>query len=378
MGRMTELAKLQLQGAGHGPTHAIYLAGETVSEALESVRVTHMADGGGSAGEFEMFGDFTDYANAPINLWLGYGDFQNLYFSGRLRRPTYSAKTGISKFTAFGPFKLMAEQQLNSDETFQGRTLGFVIYDLAARCRYNPGDIEIINGDKYVVPPGKRFPFHNSCGSVAKDILGEAEYVGADVLGGKRLFRPRPDPGIDADYKTLWEPEEFEAGAFSADYENETIYARVEVSRKDQDGTTIFRESRDVDPKGRFKPFNNIVYSVTDFPGTKVEAKYKAEELAQRLRVGSQPFNFDMPMNPELELFGGFMVQDLAWDGFKREQTLTTYACTIDGEIVLDYTPGQGSSKVSGTAFIRDEETEYIPRLDAADRRRSSVVGVDA
>lgn len=376
MGRMTELAKENLQGAGRGPTHTLYIGGEDVSQDLKSVRVTHRAEGGGSGGEFTLFGDYAEYSNAPVRLWLGYGDYQELYFAGDFRRPAYRTTTGKSEATAFGPFKLMAEQQLNTDETYQGRTLGFLIYDLANRCSYGPGQIEVISGDKFVVPPGKRFLFYNSCGSVAKDILSEAEYVGADVVGGKRLFRPRPVPGANVGYDTLWSPDDYAPGAFTADYEETKIYSRVEVSRKDQGGNTIFRESRDVDPRNKFNPRRNEVFSITDFPGTKSEALYKAEEIAQKLRIGEQPFEFQMPMNSEVELYGGFMLEEEAWDQHKGVIRRTLYSCTIDGDIVLDYSPGSGSSKVSGSSYEISREEERVDTPNYG-RRYSSVVGVD-
>lgn len=375
MGYMTEQAKRQFQGAGQGPTHELFVGGEQITEDLKSVRVTHQGDGGGSAAEFTLFGDYSDYASAPVSLWLGYGDELNLYFKGRFRRPSYKSTTGKSSGAAYGPYKLMAEQQLNTNETYQGRTLGYVIYDLANRCSYGPGEVEIINGDIYRVPAGKRFQFHNSCGSVAADLLSEAEFVGADVVGGKRLFRPRPRPGANTSYDELWEPGDYAREAFDADYEESRMYRRVEVSRTNERGVPLFRESRDVDNRTLFIPRANEVYPITDFPGTQGEARNKAEEVAQHLRDGEQPFTFSMPMNPELELFRGFMLITEEQDKRKGATIRRTFSCTVDDQIVLDYSPGAGSSEASGTCFEIDREEIKAEIPFNMSKRYSSVVG---
>lgn len=353
----TDISKMPDRDASLAANHKLTIAGENWSSSLISARVTYTTDVGGSGLELEVMGSLEEYQDAPIRFSLGYGDRLVEYFVGRIYMPRDDDIQNKATATAFGPFRIMADQQLGTNETFVGRSLEWVIMELSRRAEHAPGEIVVINGRKYNVLPGESFAFDSQMSDVVNTICEKAEFVGIDQIGGRRVFMPRPRPGSNAQYKTTYTPGDYIA--FSIDPKDEMSYFKVLVYRNGVGATPAVKAERRIDNTGRFQPPKNRWYVVSDFAGTQDEAKEECYRLAVNLREKEKSFSMDMFFNPDLHLYDGFRSVRTKFNNDDKQAT-KTYSCTIDDSISVDYSPGTPAiMTVSGSCYeIKRERIE--------------------
>lgn len=350
---LSEISKLPRKGAEYAPTHRLWIGGENFTENLRTADVAYTSDGGGSGTQMQLRADLQDYDNAPIVLSLGYGDEFVPYFTGRVQRPQYFPRLDYTALNAFGPYKLMADQMLDVEsKTYDGFTLRDALDDLIRRAAYKRGEVEVRGGGEFTIEGGDTFVWNNSLGEIASSLCDKAQYIGMDQPVGKRLFRKRPRPGVTGTFKESYSPNEYRVDAFTLSPATEVTYAKVVVQRVAKDGTELGLYEQKVGKRQNFLPPAKRIYPVTEFMGSAADAQQEARETARWLRLGDYGFNFEIPMNPTIELFDTLQVKAAHRD------LLYTFKGVVSGDIGVTYqaatrdAPGVANMTLSGDAII--------------------------
>lgn len=339
----TKIAQRADRGPEESLSHELWISGRNYSESLISATVTYTTDVGGSGLEFSAMTDLEDFEDERMRLELGYGDKKVPYFTGKLTNAKDGEKSGIATAQGFGPFRLMAENDIGRSETFTNRTLENVVMDLSRRAGHGGGEIEIRGGRSYRVPPGEQFLFDTKCLDVMNTLLEKAEFVASDLPGGKRLVMPKPKPGANTGFDALYTPDNYTA--LTVDPTHAVTYHSVVVYRMGENNTPVVYAERDcvkTAPKGRR-------YIVSDFPGTQTEAEQKAYELAILLRAGERTFSMTTFFNPDINLWDGFKAVRL-----KKKQGKWwryVYNCQVDSSISMSYAPGSNMMELQGSCY---------------------------
>lgn len=349
MGKITQLAQKKDRSSEESSRHKLTVAGKDMTHRLIDASITYTSDIGGSGSELTVLGSLTQYRDAPIALHVGYGEHMVPYFVGRLQTPKSDELLQTSTAAAYGPFKLMSDQVLGSDEDFQGKTLEWVIMELAWRAGHSAGEIEVRGGRRYRVPAGEPFSFDQTMNDVLGTLLDKANFVAYDHPGGKRIFRPRPTPGTIRPPRARYNPDHYIS--MSVDPTNEFSYSKVVVYRRSETGTgySVYAE-RDINPPGRYNPPKRRWYVVSDFPGTGPEAATEAYNLAMSMREGEYTFTMSALANPELRLYDTFRATK-ARRLDNGDIQMQTFLCSIDNSIEIGISPGEMTMQVSGTCY---------------------------
>ncbi len=351
----TELSKMKDRGPELAVSHELWIDGVNHSEDLISATVTYSTDAGGSGMDFDMWGSLDDYQDAPVELHLGYGPWKVPYFKGRIQAPKDNEIINTASATAFGPFRLMVEQVLGSNETFIGRTLEWVIMECANRAGYGTGQIVVVNGRTYRVKPGEAFPFDNKLSDVVTSLMSKAEFIGVDQPGGRRLFMPKPIPGSNTDFKTTYTSDDYMTA--SMDKSNETSYHKVVVYRNGDNGKPVVYAERKIDSQALYQPPRNRWFVVSDFIGNQREAGDEAYRLAMSLRNVERNFSMSTLFNPDLHLYDGFKLVKIKNDKQK------VYAASITSGITVNYAPGTPAiMELTGSAYEIKRERQEIKK----------------
>lgn len=362
MASLTDISKRSMKGAGGSElNHKLIVAGRNFSHRLIDATITYNTDIGGSGIQFSVYGtELQDYINAPMSFWIGYGEKLVPYFVGKLQLARPAENLNILTAQAFGPYRLLVGQILRSQETFIGNTLEYVVMECFRRAGADLSKVEIRSGRKYRIQEAEQYVYDSGLSDIVTSVLEKANFVGMDVPGGKRLILPTPRPGINVAHKTTYSPDNYYE--FSLTPKDEELYYSVMVYRRDENGNDIFRIEQEIDPFSKFTPPRNKVLVVSDFPGDIFEAGEKAFEMAQAYRTGENSFSMTIPINPDLVLYDGFRaVQErILLDEKRREERV--YSCTIDGEIVISYSPGEGNMSLGGSAveLVRERVMKEI------------------
>lgn len=363
----SERALLTDRSERYSVIQEIYIGGEDYTSRLINASVTWTAEGaGGSNMEFGVEGSLEHLSDAPVTYRIGYGrDDVKTYFKGRLQIPkdheTLPQATGI----AFGPFRLLTDTFLTNTQTYQGRSLEYVLMDLSRRAEYPTGDFIVLGGRNFKVPAGELYSMGTSLQEIASSVMEKAKFVGFDSPGGRRIVMPTPQPGSNGSIKAVYSPDAYKS--FSIEPSHEVAYHSVVVYRSEGStfgGNAVYAEQK-VDPLVRFKPAKSRVMYVGDFPGTQSQAADEAFRLAQVLRDGEQNFSMTIPFNRELTLYDGFRairIKNIG-NGIRQREV---YICTIK-ELSASIQPGTTEMSVSGTCYqVRNEQFDieqiYEPR----------------
>lgn len=349
---LSEISKLPRKGAEYAPTHRLWIGGDNFTENLRTADVNYTSDGGGSGTQLQLRGNLQDYDNAPVVLSLGYGDDFVPYFTGRLQRPQYFPRLDYTSANAFGPYKLMADQILEEEKTYNGYSLRDALDDLIRRAAYRRGEVEVRGGGDYTIEGDDLYTWNNTLGEIAASLCDKAQYIGMDQPVGKRLFRKRPRPGVTGVFKESYDPSEYRLDAFTLSPSTEVSFAKVTVERVAKDGTQLGLYSQQVGKQQLFSPPKKRVYAITEFVGDADAAQQEARDTARWLRLGDYGFSFDIPMNPTLELYDTLQVKAA------HRNLLYTFKGAVSGEIALQYqaaskiAAGVANMTVSGDAII--------------------------
>lgn len=322
--------------------HRLIVDDEDWSDRLISCTVSFRADAGSSGMEFNVTGSTEDYTDAPVRFSLG-EDRVKEYFRGRLQAPDDDEKLDRSTAKVYGPFRIMAEQQLGKNETFVGNTLEYVILECSKRAGHDNGDIIVHKGDKYVVQQGEQFPFDNKMGEVIKSLMDKANFVGVDQPGGFREFMPKPRPGVNKEYKSILNTDDYIT--FELKPKDELAYYKVVVYRNGDDGKPVVYAEREIDAPVRIQPPKNRWFVVSDFAGEQEDAGDECFKLAEELRGGQKNFTIETFFDRKLQLYDGFLTVRY------RAGEDRTYVCYVDDGIDVNYSPGSPAlMTVTGSA----------------------------
>ena len=349
---LSEISKLPRKGAEYAPTHRLWIGGENFTENLRTADVSYTSDGGGSGTQMQLRGNLQDYDSAPMILSLGYGDTFVPYFTGRVQRPQYYPRLDYTSANAFGPYKLMADQILEEDKTYEGFTLRNALNDLIKMAAYRRGEVEVRGGGEFTIEGDELYTWDNTLGEVASSLCDKAQYIGMDQPVGKRLFRKKPRPGVIGPFKESYSPSDYRVDAFTLSPATEVTYAKVIVQRVGKDGTQLGLYEQKVGKKQLYAPPMRRVYTVPEFLGSAALAQQEARETARWLRLGDYGFSFEIPMNPTLELY------DILEIKAAHRDLLYTYKCALSGDIGVQYqaatrdAPGIATMSLNGDAII--------------------------
>lgn len=352
MADLSEISKLPRKGAEYSPTHRMNIGGDNFTEELRTCDVTYTSDGGGSGAQMQLRGDLSNYDNAPVVFQFGYGSDVVPWFSGRLQRPRYYPRLDYTTANAFGPFKLMADQIIEVDTTYDGYTLRDALNDLIRKAAYRRGEVEIRGGGDYTIDGGDLFVWNNTLGEIASSLMDKAQFIGMDVPVGKRIFRKQPRPGVIGPFVESYSPDEYWMDNLELEPATEISYSKVTVQRIAKDGTELGKYSQLVGKKANFPIPTRRVYTVPDFLGDAAGAQQEAMETARWLRLGDYTFSFSMPLNPMLTLFDIIQIKQT------QRGKLWVYKGAISGDISSQYqaatrdAPGIATMSVSGDALI--------------------------
>src|SRR5436190_2709038 len=144
MGILSELALRRTHTGRAQRAYTLDIAGESFTSQVRSLKGTFDPRTGGSLLDIDVRESLEGLEDAPVTLSLGYGDTLVPYFLGRLQEP---ADLASGKGTAYGPFKLMADQSFGEAVVYQGVDLSFIFQDIEARAGYGSGVLEVISGD---------------------------------------------------------------------------------------------------------------------------------------------------------------------------------------------------------------------------------------
>ncbi len=332
-------------------THELWIGGEDRSNKLISSTTTYTTDVGGSGFEFNYLGDLEKHEDDPITFKVGYGDNLVPYFVGKIVSAKDDDESGKATAQGFGPFRLMAESNIGTNESFQGQTINNIAFDLSNRCELTPKNMVVLNGRSYVLPARELFTWDTKCLDVLNTVMEDADFVASDLPGGRRIVMPRPRPGVTKGFVASYDPDSYMELAI--DPLHTTTYHDVVVYRNGDNNEPVVFASRVCNDKAP----KNRDYVVSDFPGTQQEAEDKAFALAEAMRAGEREFSMTTFFNPELLLWEGFRcIKRKRVDG---DWYWYVYNCTIDNSTVLNYAPGEARMEVSGKCYeLRNYRTK--------------------
>jgi hypothetical protein len=352
MANLSEISKLPRKGAEYSPTHRMWVGGDNFTEELRTCDVTYTSDGGGSGAQIQLRGDLSDYDNAPVDFNFGYGDEVVPWFTGRLQRPKYYPRLDYTTADAFGPFRLMADQIIEVDTTYDGFSLRDALNDLILKAAYKRGEVEIRGGGDFIIEGGELFVWNNTLGEIAASLMDKAQFIGTDVPVGKRIFRKRPRPGVLGPFVESYSPDEYWVDNLDISPATEISYAKVTVQRVAKNGTELGKYSQLVGKKSNYPVPSRRVWYVENFLGDAASAQQEARETARWLRLGDYGFSFTIPLNPTLTLFDILQIKHVS----RGKEWI--YKGAISGDISSQYqaplrdAPGVATMSVSGDAIV--------------------------
>lgn len=353
-----ELALRRVHAGEACPTRALYIAGENFTDQLDSVKAEFEPNSGGSGMSIQVRDSLEGLEDAPCALYVGYGGRTVRYFVGKLQEPSSLAS---GKATAYGPFKLMADQSFGARTTYQGVSIGYFFRDLGRRAGYGNGMLEVLSGESYTIDK-LDFTEETRLGEAAKTASDPAGFVFFDRPDYKRAAMPAPRPGTTGKAKFHYAEYNYQRGNFTTQETKEGHYSKVVVFRRDDDGNYLVRQEAPVPNRGLFPPPANRIFYVPEFPGNAVAAAQEAYEIANRLAFGELEFSLSsIWINPELELYDSFTIErtetrarrqaDKTPGAEKRAgKWLVTYRCLIDGGLTLKVSKTEHHSDLSGGA----------------------------
>lgn len=353
-----ELALRQVHVGAAAPTRYLFIGGENFSSRLDSVSAEFDPDSGGSGMSIQVKDSLEGLEDAPVTLYVGYGGRTTAYFVGRLQEPS-SLKEG--RASAYGPFKLMADQYFGETVRYRGVSIGYVLRDIGQRAGFGNGMVEILRGDSYMVE-ALDFTEETSLGEAAKAAADPANFVFYDRPNFRRAAMPAPRPGSGGKAKFHYSERNYPKGQFTTTEAREGHYSKVIVFRRDDNGNNVVRAVAPVPNRGFYTPPANRVFYVPEFPGDAASASQEAYEIADRLAFGELGFSLGgIWINPELELFDSITTErteirrpPLADKRPGKEQRkgkwLVTYRCLLDAPLTLKVSRTEHHMSLGGGA----------------------------
>src|SRR5215212_2859306 len=274
-------------------TFEFAIEGVPFTDQVRQLSVDFDPTGGGSACQIETKDSLEGLEDARVELRLGYGDTDDIYFVGYLQEP---GDLRVGKGTAYGPFKLMSDQYLGEEVRYQGVSIATIFRDLEYRAGYTTGQIDVVGGS--TIAENLFYTENTSLSEVAKAVADPVKYVFYDRPGYRRKVMSTPLTGVGGTMKAIYTERNYPNGGFSVKETRTGHYSKVVVMRTDDSVSAEIP----VSPQGKFKPPANRIYYITDFPGDDTAAKQMAYEQASKIAFGEYEWSLNgIWINPELE-----------------------------------------------------------------------------
>lgn len=352
MGVLADRALRRVHTGLTGRTFTLTIAGIPFTDQVKSLNINFDPAGGGSACQIEVRDSLEGLEDARVEVRVGYGDTDMLYFAGYLQEP---GNLAVGKGAAYGPFKLMSDQFLGQEVRYQGVTLAYIFKDLENRAGYTTGQVEISGGDTTV--DSLVYTEETSLTEVAKAVADPAKYVMYDRPGYKRRVMPTPQTGVGGRHRGVYTEQHYPTAGFTVTENRKAHYSKVVVFRRNTAGGYDVRAEVPVAPRGKFKPPANRISYVSDFPGNALAAQQTAYDQAHKLAFGE--FNWALTgiwLNPEIEPWDAITVEQTEIETKRSSPTgkagrfVVSYRCLISGGLSVQIGPDAHHMDLSGAA----------------------------
>ncbi len=358
MGDISNIAKEQIHSGPTAETFRVRVAGRSISSSVESVDVTYSGDGTSEA-TINTWRSLNGFENAEISVDVGYGELLENYFTGKIGSMQEDSWGGPNEIQCWGPFKLMADQVIGEQVNYKNMDIVDALMDLVRRAKYQKGKVEVMRGAAFPISGDNAvFVWETKLGEAANTLAGAANYVFADLPGGRRLIRPKPRPGTVGQVKERYNESHFPPGGFTATPSNRSFYASVRVFRRNDNGTLEVDAKRPIGIQSRFRPPVGRVFVVPDFVGTQQAAEREATITARALSRGVYDIELSgLAANPELAMYDTIQTRttEIRERGDEREWWTVTYNWLIDGSITLNCSKSGNLMTLTGAGVIADE-----------------------
>jgi len=343
MPTIDDLSRRQFQVGDAEPRYELFIAGERWSDHAKEIRYENSEAEGGSNLNFISRRSMRGLENASVELWVGYwGAPLVKYFQGTLKRPMPDPPTFTSTAQALGPFAEMAAQSFGEKKVYSGVSLRFALYDIASRAPNLPRGTTEVNGGEGKILEDVEYLEEVTLLEATSQITEKMLFVQADSSDGKRVYQPKPTPGVTSRTKAIYSPADWAEGGLKFEERYDAAYSKVVVFRRGENDTYEVREEFPVGQSGRFPAPPNRTCYVAEFVGTSVEAKQAAYALATRLSNDEVKFTLEqLPINSNINRYDQISVRDVMVeerDGFYSENydLLITDGLSLD---LTDWTP---------------------------------------
>lgn len=363
VGVILEVAERESARREAEPAHKLWVGGEDWTSRAAEISVGYQDEAGGSEMSFAPGASLSGYEDAPVLLYLGYGNTKDLvpYFAGKMKRVP-ERRGGLSgrQARALGPFSEMAGQHFGEEVRYRGVSSAHALYDICRRASFPSGAVEVRGGNARV----EEVTFYEevTLQEGAKAVLDSANMVGGDVPGpyGSRLFLPRPRPAATGKFKARFTERDHPTDGFVITERHDAAYSRVVVFRRDQNGNYAVRQTAPVEQRGKWKAPRNRNYYIPEFVGDAKEAKQTAYDTARSLSAGEVGFALSgVEIDETLTRYDQVHCErlDERRDGTYRE----VYACQLDGPISASV--AGWAMEAGGSGILVEERKVASPRI---------------
>lgn len=358
MGEIANIAKEQIHSGPTAENFRITVEGKGISNSVESASVTYSNDGSSEA-TVNTWRSLNGYENAELKIDVGYGDLLQNYFTGKIGTMTENSWGGPNEVTAWGPFKLMADQVIGEQVSYKNMDIVTALMDLVKRAKYPRGKVEVQRGSPFTITGDNAvFVWETKLGEAASTLATSANYVFADLPGGRRLIRPRPRPGTVGVVRERYNEAHFPPEGFTAAPSNRSFYSSVRVFRRNDQGGMEVDAKRPVGIESKYRPPEGRVFVVSDFVGDQAAAEREATITARALSRGVYEVEVvGLAANPELVMYDTIQtrVTEIREREGEREWWDVTYNWLLDQSIVLNISRLGNLMTLNGTGLIADE-----------------------
>lgn len=348
--QLGKIAQQQVHSGDDRHTFNVRVQGRNWTKELEAVTISYSNDGT-SECTLMSHRSLNGLENSRISVDFGYGGDEANYFTGRIAMVDDRHWGTASEATAWGPFRLMAEQVLLTDVDYSGKQVDAALLDIVDRAGYRKGNVDVRGRGNFQIEAESIFPLEAKLSEVANTLCEAAGYVMADRPEDHLVFMPRPRTGAYGRAKYRYNENHFQPESFTAVPTARSMYARVIVFRRNEAGTGLdFYKDIPIEIESEVRPPQNRAYIIADFPGSERDAEREARSTADALESGFYDINLTgIAANPDILLHDTLTTTVTEfWDD---DRYLVTYKWNVDQGITVNLSRSGNWMDLQGTGI---------------------------